>query len=285
MTSTRTAPSRLICMFDGTWQTADQKYPTNIAKLAKLQGNGADQSCWYDPGVGTGWPRFAGGLFGSGLRKNILQAYEWLRKLYRPGDWIILEGFSRGAYTARELGGMLGAVGFDNPTMPVEQVWTRYRAMYRTTRPIPVQMIAVFDTVGARGVPVGNGRWALAPQIDDCNLGAHVAHGIHIVAIHERRKAFRPALWTNEAEHGGIEQVWSPGWHSDVGGGAQNPGLSDHALNWLIPRLQSRAGVTMRDGWERSLRPDAHIPHNEPGLLTRLYGMEDRIVPPGAVRI
>ena len=272
-------------MFDGTWQTADQKYPTNIAKLAKLQGNGADQSCWYDPGVGTGWPRFAGGLFGSGLRKNILQAYEWLRKLYRPGDWIILEGFSRGAYTARELGGMLGAVGFDNPTMPVEQVWTRYRAMYRTTRPIPVQMIAVFDTVGARGVPVGNGRWALAPQIDDCNLGAHVAHGIHIVAIHERRKAFRPALWTNEAEHGGIEQVWSPGWHSDVGGGAQNPGLSDHALNWLIPRLQSRAGVTMRDGWERSLRPDAHIPHNEPGLLTRLYGMEDRIVPPGAVRI
>jgi uncharacterized protein (DUF2235 family) len=222
-------------------------------------------------------------MFGSGIVGNIMEAYGWLRSHYRPGDWIILNGFSRGASTARETAALLGAVGFDHPDMPLPDVWRRYRSMYRTTSPIPVQAVGVYDTVGARGVPFGAGRWVMAPQFDDCNLGAHVEYGFHALALHERRAAFQPTLWTNEAHHGRIQQTWFKGWHSDVGGGVADSGLSDISLGWMISNLTTFAGLTLRDGWRQLLHPDPNTPLHPPGFLTRLYGMADRTPPTNAI--
>lgn len=284
-------PRRLIYCMDGTWQSQDQRHPTNVAKIARLVEQTPLQIVGYDPGVGTGWPRIAGGLFGSGIVKNIVEGYTWLKLRYRPGDLITVVGFSRGASSARELAGMLGQVGFD---LTPANVWERYRAMYRTNNPIPVQAVAVFDTVGARGVPVGGGRWCMAPQFDDCDLGLHVKYGFHAVAIHERRKAFLPTLWTNEhprrvnamvePAHPGIQQTWFNGWHSDVGGGAPDSRLSDSPLAWMINNLVTFAGVTIRPGYHPPPSvPVPNAPMHPPGFFTRLYGMADRILPPNAV--
>ena len=155
------APRRQIYFMDGTWQRRDQRHPTNVAKLAQFVDITPEQLVHYDAGVGTGWPRIAGGMFGIGLVTNILEAYEWLRARYVPGDWIVLVAYSRGSHGVRNVADLLGSVGFDDPDMPVRDVWRRYRAMYRTTRPIPVRAVGVFDTVGAHGVPsaLAGGRW------------------------------------------------------------------------------------------------------------------------------
>lgn len=281
-------PRRLIYCMDGTWQSQDQRHPTNVAKLARMIEISDRQIVRYDAGVGTGFPRIAGGLFGSGIVQNIVEGYDWIRNRYQPGDRIILVGFSRGASSARELAAMLGKLGiWGVESLSGRECWDMYRDMRddeRSPTPCPVQAVAVWDTVGARGVPTGNGRWALAPQFDDCDLGHHVQHGYHALAYHERRKAFAPALWTNEKTHPGmILQEWFPGWHSDVGGGAPGTGLSDIAISWMIANLVSFDGLIMRPGYSDLIRPNANAPMHPPGFFTRLYGMADRVIPPDAV--
>ncbi len=82
-----------------------------------------DQLVYYDPGVGTmgaraaitPWgkalTRVAGMAIGYGIKDDIQEAYTWLMRQYRRGDRIYVFGFSRGAYTARALTGMLRTVG------------------------------------------------------------------------------------------------------------------------------------------------------------------------------
>src|SRR5690606_38993578 len=120
----RTTPDRkremkriAICC-DGTWNRADQEEngtpcPTNVVKLAyriaKRDDDGNPQIAYYGQGVGTGntLDRVTGGAFGHGLEDNILDAYRFLIGNYESGDQLYLFGFSRGAFTARSLAGMI----------------------------------------------------------------------------------------------------------------------------------------------------------------------------------
>jgi uncharacterized protein (DUF2235 family) len=52
---------------------------------------------------------------GTHLREHVLGGYRYLMENYKEGDRIILFGFSRGAYTARALAGMLEKVGLLDP--------------------------------------------------------------------------------------------------------------------------------------------------------------------------
>ena len=36
------------------------------------------------------------------LGDHVMQGYEWLMKVYRPGDKVTIFGFSRGAYTGKQ---------------------------------------------------------------------------------------------------------------------------------------------------------------------------------------
>ncbi|MGH9793780.1 MAG: phospholipase effector Tle1 domain-containing protein [Candidatus Acidiferrales bacterium] len=81
---------RLIVCCDGTWNTPDQPYPTNVAKLRVMlpqtAGDGAEQRVYYDTGVGTGaFDRIRGGAFGWGLSNKIKDAYRFLMAEYEPG--------------------------------------------------------------------------------------------------------------------------------------------------------------------------------------------------------
>ena len=58
--------------------------------------------------------RVFGGVFGSGTIERIVRGYTFVSRNYVPGDSIILIGFSRGAYTARALGGLITDMGLLN---------------------------------------------------------------------------------------------------------------------------------------------------------------------------
>src|SRR5262245_43399412 len=56
-----------------------------------------------------------GGVFGVGVLARIVRGYTFISRYYQPGDAIFLLGFSRGAYTARALAGMIARVGLLDP--------------------------------------------------------------------------------------------------------------------------------------------------------------------------
>jgi len=112
----------IAVLLDGTWNTSDSKLPSNVVKTAQLltpnNRSGMAQVVYYDRGVGSvdvtigkrinNW---LGGAFGAGLMASIEDAYRFLCFNYAPGDRIFIFGFSRGAFGARSLGGLIRYCG------------------------------------------------------------------------------------------------------------------------------------------------------------------------------
>src|SRR4051812_37064824 len=73
----------------------------------------SNQVVVYDGGVGVEFPLALGGAFGFGIGPKIALDYARIicEGQYREGDKVYLLGFSRGAYTARALAGMLSVIG------------------------------------------------------------------------------------------------------------------------------------------------------------------------------
>lgn len=120
------APRNLVVCLDGTTNEPETGF-TNVARMFEIAKKSPKQLTYYDPGVGsmgaramiTPWGKAltqaAGMVAGYGIRDNIEEAYTWLAHQYRSGDRIFVFGFSRGAYTARALTGMLRTVGLLYP--------------------------------------------------------------------------------------------------------------------------------------------------------------------------
>src|SRR3954454_536017 len=60
--------------------------------------------------------RLIGGTVGTGLIVRIIRGYTFISRNYREGDRIYITGFSRGAYTARALAGMIASQGLLDAT-------------------------------------------------------------------------------------------------------------------------------------------------------------------------
>ncbi|ETR77536.1 hypothetical protein X566_07725 [Afipia sp. P52-10] len=120
----------LVVCCDGTGNEIGENI-SNVLKLyrvlRKTEKTVPRQIVFYDPGVGTlarpnPWTRFKqntvtvlGLATGYGLDDNVLRAYHFLIDNYEEGDDIFLFGFSRGAYTARVLAGLIHKVGLLSP--------------------------------------------------------------------------------------------------------------------------------------------------------------------------
>src|SRR5262249_20328664 len=141
---------------DGTWQTLGQEKLTNIGLIARslahhdkhpdAQGNPIEQIVIYQQGVGAvihAMPKStflgnvsaeldkaAGGAFGEGLEDSIVQTYVRLAFNYEADDEIYIFGFSRGAFAARSLAGMISTVGIVSRRF-IEQSWNAFR-LYRS---------------------------------------------------------------------------------------------------------------------------------------------------------
>ena len=210
----------IVYCADGTWNKPDQDKnhdqsvdPTNVYKLyACLEGERITDAAMLDEqekqwvvggvtqlvakymhGVGNSSShitRIIGGTFGAGVIARVVRGYTFISRNYEPGDHIHITGFSRGAYTARALAGLIASQGLlataltaDKETAYAKggEAWYRYResslprlslehlAEVMANLPaflkrkslttddfVPVERIAsvaVWDTVGALGFP------------------------------------------------------------------------------------------------------------------------------------
>ena len=69
-----------------------------------------------------------GGLTGEGIEENIREAYAFIANNWNEGDEIVILGFSRGAFTARSISGLIEAIGVLTPVgmvdfLPIFKDW------------------------------------------------------------------------------------------------------------------------------------------------------------------
>ena len=263
---------RLVICCDGTWGTPDQfdefhtPVPTNVTRLAQAiastDAQDVEQRMFYNPGVGTGaFDHLVGGAFGVGLSQKIKDAYMFVVDTLAPDDELFLFGFSRGAYTARSLAGLIRNSGVlrrqyasrledayelyrdrSNATHPRSTEASLFRATY--SHQPRIKFIGVWDTVGALGIPdlpvpaAIRDRW----KFHDVELSTTVDFAFHALALDEKRKPFAPTLWDqqdNAPREQVLEQVWFAGTHGNVGGGRRDAGLSDIALAWMVTKARA----------------------------------------------
>jgi len=288
---------RIIILIDGTWNQEGIGDDTNIARLdpndaaacmpliKAVSSAGILQKAFYHKGVGAESDlvkRLLGGAIGLGLKKIVEDAYRTVVENYEQGDEIYISGFSRGAYAARALAGLIGASGIQRTTNQrgFDIVWDHYRvdpAVRAGTRAAgssdaktisnfndataqnafhadnKIKCVAVFDTVGSYGIPAGIGLAPLARYValvflgfNDTKFGEHIDVGLHAVAVDERRRPFVPTFWTapkGRPPRGHVEQTWFAGVHCNVGGGYRDSGLSDAALIWMVARIEALTGL------------------------------------------
>ena len=273
---------KLVVCFDGTWNKPKLFEPSsNVVNLyqsmlvedmssRKLRGPTEQPKVptikWYDTGVGSRWwNRFRGGITGNGLSRSIREGYKFLIDHYENGDEIYLFGFSRGAYTARSLAGLIRKIGLlkkehaphekadDNPTIlegfaiyrqrddsPDTAVADNFKNEYSWPN-VRIKFIGVWDTVGSLGIPLD-----IFEGLNDHFLGFHdarlsriVENAYHAVAIDEHRADYEPTMWDPESQpQQQMEQVWFVGAHSDVGGGSSKTSLSGISLGWMQQKAQ-----------------------------------------------
>ena len=280
---------RIVVCCDGTWNTANQTRggvacPTNVAKIkaavAEQDADGVRQVALYQPGVGTNrWERLRGGAFGVGLSRNILAVYRELIEIYEPGDEIFVFGFSRGAYTARSLAGLVRKSGIlqRGHAARISEAWSLYRrSPDKPTDPGPTRFrdsysfqprmhfIGVWDTVGELGVPVLGPRWIkpIWRQVNkrwsfhDTTLNSQVNGAFQALAVDEQRSVFEPTLWHQQPDTKGqeLQQLWFTGVHCGIGGGLTDSRLSDIALHWMADQAR-RYGLEFSNGAFDGLDP------------------------------
>jgi uncharacterized protein (DUF2235 family) len=193
---------RLVIFCDGTWNALSSQYHTNVVMAAQAvlpQSDGIAQIVYYNEGVGTTylvsrkWEQRLAGAFGLGLFDKIADAYRFIVFNYEPGDEIYIFGFSRGAFTARSLAGLIRKAGIiskatvgriadafafykepetrpdDEPAQEFradnsyhtlmkekDRDWRRNWAPHPSLQDMPlftIKYVGVWDTVGALGVP------------------------------------------------------------------------------------------------------------------------------------
>ncbi|KAK5132837.1 hypothetical protein LTR08_008552 [Meristemomyces frigidus] len=284
------AHKRLIVACDGTWVHSDNGFQrdswlpwktsgrlatsSNVSRICRAlfprSADGIPQIVYYQAGLGSqnnAYSYFIGGYLGSGISENIREAYAFICSNYEDGDEIFLIGFSRGAFTARSIGGLIADIGLLTPKgldsfYPVFKDWEHQvdpsyqpecgSSAWPITRPkwsdpsyvpklveagltrphIPVKAIAVWDTVGTLGVPEVN---VLGLKLFTSNRKEYSF----------QRKTFSPTIWESPKSVAGdatarlklLKQCWFPGVHSNVGGGYPDTSIADITLAWMVTQL------------------------------------------------
>jgi uncharacterized protein (DUF2235 family) len=266
---------RLVVFCDGTWNDASTGLDfTNVAILSRAVRattgtGGVLQVVLYLRGVGTAGldiTQTVDGATGLGIDDNIRSAYSFLAQNYVPGDEIFLFGFSRGAFTARSLVGLINATGLlkRGSLNRLGKAWLYYRdreslphtpTKFMGNTPgadvhtdVTINFLGVWDTVGAVGIPSH-----LFDKVNqklygfyDTNLCPIVRRAYHALAIDEHRDTFVPTLWTGikPTTCEDVQQVWFAGAHSDVGGGYPTRALADIPLLWMAKKAED-AGLVL----------------------------------------
>jgi uncharacterized protein (DUF2235 family) len=161
----------IILFSDGTGNSSATLFKTNVwrmyeaADLGPVPEGEQPQIAYYDNGVGTSAfrpLRAIQGVFGIGLKRNVLEIYRYACRNYDPaadplpssgikegGDHIYGFGFSRGAFTMRLVIGMMADQGLVPYVDEADLEWrsaAAYREFRRNRWP---RVIAVLREIGA----------------------------------------------------------------------------------------------------------------------------------------
>jgi uncharacterized protein (DUF2235 family) len=284
---------RIVVCLDGTNNRFGDS-ETNVLRIFRMSTRDpAHQIAYYQPGVGTIAPEQVLGhvrqLFLRALdsatawmlQRHVSSAYRFLMRHWEPGDEIFVFGFSRGAFAARVLCGMLFKVGLLHAGMEemLPFAWREYRrerdfkraATFRRifSRRVRVKFLGVWDTVSAVGTPWRPRRFDYTARNRDIDVVRHA------IALDERRVMFAQNQWTAKPTPGqDVRELWFPGVHSDVGGGYA-PGddaLSLISLAWMLGEAQA-AGLHVDPAIATGIflpRGDAAQPFSASDALARM---------------
>lgn len=305
---------RIVVFCDGTSNSPDQKEDgapatTNVWKLYRALESDETQVTWYQAGVGSdtsstaqqvrfthkvldtfgaktgafaanlgsGALKLMEAMSGAGISDGITRGYAQIARQYRPGDRIYLVGFSRGAYTARCIAGVISRCGLlrAEHLRYAPEVVQLYRSRRRPGARAPlrrdmvhpdvtVEFLGNFDSVASLGTPLWGWWFRLLPiwknkafATDPASVCRHVYHAL---SMDERRSQFFPTLFTRPGPGTAsrlvtLEQRWFRGAHGDIGGGYANTALSDIPLAWMMDAM-SRHGLTFQKDARKDLRRD-----------------------------
>lgn len=215
----------LVLCFDGTMENFGPRPFSNVLKLYRMLENTDEQICYYQPGIGTSkgfdmvdnftrfftWSNVRNLLdatLGFSLEEHIVKGYIFLMKHYRCGDKIIMFGFSRGAFVARVITGMLERVGLLHNGLEdmIPMTWEIYKSWEIAEQPsqptyantlieefklafcrdynINIQFQGFFDTVNSVGLFYDK----MFPCTQRSQIVEHIRHAL---AIDERRGKFK----------------------------------------------------------------------------------------------
>ena len=295
LTGYRSAPPRLpeahvpcthVVLLDGTMSSLMRGCETNIGltyRLLQEVPKGANMTLYYEPGIQwRGYRRSLEVLAGVGINRQIKRAYLFLARNYRPGDRIMLMGYSRGAYAVRSLAGLIDRMGLLRAAQVTPETLDRVYELYREAPDsaearalklarchagVPIRFLGVFDTVRALGLR-WPGLWRVVPvphPYHSHGLGPATEIARHALAMDETRDAYAPVLWEStpeQAASGAVQQMWFRGSHGDAGGQIEGDHrvrpLSNIPLVWMLGEAEA-AGLALPVHWRQRFltNPDA----------------------------
>ena len=260
---------------------------SNVVKLYHALEQSAQQVVYYHPGVGTmgaqqaltaagkTWTKWLGLGFGFGFSENVADAYGFLMQNYQPGDQVFVFGFSRGAYTARALCGLLEMCGLLRPgnegQIPYAmRLFKRQAGRFDAVRGVPNKFYiakgfkstfsldcqphfaGLWDTVSSVGwfldlSGLKKNSMPYTAKLDQVKVVRHA------VSLDERRSFFRQNLVDEMLCPGDLprdlKQIWFAGVHSDVGGSypEAEAGLANITLRWMLKEAEA-AGLKLVPG-------------------------------------
>ena len=232
-------PKNIVLLSDGTGNSSAKLFTTNVWRLYQALdlGDPVLQVAFYDNGVGTSSFKplaILGGIFGYGLKRNVIALYSFLCRNYHEGDRIFGFGFSRGAFTIRIVAGLVAHEGLVPYTGDEAQLARNAKAAYRQFRerftttarievpfrwiyhsvlkffnpPVPLEQrhqplihfLGLWDTVDAYGGPIEEITRAidfgLFPlSMPDRYMSDKIDRACHALALDDERRAFWPVLW------------------------------------------------------------------------------------------
>ncbi|MDY0744706.1 DUF2235 domain-containing protein [Paucibacter sp. R3-3] len=266
---------QLVLCFDGTNNTlTGGTQDTNVLRLHRhLSAHPAPEGwarlLYYDPGVGSpdsmpptslwDWAgrtreRLAGLASGRGIYDNVAQGYLFLMRHWRSdADQIYCFGFSRGAFTARAVAGMVNLFGllepqyeallptlvriyFSQPPQPSpkkkkrsfatrlhrelglvhadrDTLAAQVREQFAQARQPWVYGIGVWDTVESVGLP---GPLSQSNPASATFVGKRMRHARHALALDEHRYAFLPRLYEEPGDVDSGGQTLKQRWFAGV---------------------------------------------------------------------
>jgi uncharacterized protein (DUF2235 family) len=238
----------IVLFSDGTGNSSAKLFKTNVWRMYEAVDLGPaasdrrPQIAYYDDGVGTSSFKplaVLGGVFGYGLKRNVLDIYKYACRNYKEGDDLYAFGFSRGAFTIRLVAALIAEQGLVTstdegqldrlarcsyrdfrkcwlprrlqwPTKLARAIRDRFTGQRKYTNAVnhkpDIRFVGVWDTVSAYGGPIVEmtraiDNWIFPLSMPDYQLSTKVQCARHALALDDERDAFHPLLWDEVHEN------------------------------------------------------------------------------------